>query len=135
MQVKRLFALSALVIAAGTAAAETVSTEVWVIPPAVFHGAVNRADVVAERQRSAGIPTAAPEVWFGSKASAGVNVGAVARNDVRADLNMWRRAGLEMAAGDSIVSNGPAHAKRIAAYQAARENNAYAAGQATQTAQ
>ncbi len=61
MQAKHLLTLSALVIAAGTAAAQTVPAEAWVGTPIAATGAVTRADVAADLQRSARVAAATPE--------------------------------------------------------------------------
>lgn len=153
MQAKHLLTLSALVVAAGTAgtaAAQTVPAEAWVGTPIAATGAVTRADVAADLQRSARIAAAAPEAWVGTQASAGIAAGTLSRAEVRADLNLWRRAGLETASlADTAGSNGPAYARQIAAYQRARHSGVYtaelqrvqgttgsaAAGQATPSAQ
>lgn len=149
MQAKHLLTLSALVIAAGTAAAQTVPAEAWVGTPIAATGAVTRADVAADLQRSARIAAAAPEAWVGTQASAGIAAGTLSRAEVRADLNLWRRAGLETASLADTAGNGPAYARQIAAYQRARHSGVYtaelqrvqgttgsaAAGQATPSAQ
>lgn len=153
MQAKHLLTLSALVVAAGTAgtaAAQTVPAEAWVGTPIAATGAVTRADVAADLQRNARIAAAAPEAWVGTQASAGIAAGTLGRAEVQADLNLWRRAGLETASlADTAGSNGPAYARQIAAYQRARHSGVYtaklqrvqgttgsaAAGQATPSAQ
>ncbi|MGJ7485976.1 DUF4148 domain-containing protein [Variovorax sp. LT2P21] len=153
MQAKQLLALTALVAAAvtaGTAAAQTVPAEAWVGTPITATGAVNRADVAADLQRNARVAAAAPEAWVGTQASAGIAAGSLSRAEVQADLNLWRRAGLETASlADTNDSTSPAHAKQVAAYQRARQSGVYtaelqrvqgatgsaAAGQATPAAQ
>ena len=128
MHTKHLLALSALVVAAGTATAQTVPAEAWVGTPIVATGALNRADVAADLQRHAHVAAAAPEAWVGTQASAGIATGTLSRAEVRADLNLWRRAGLEMASlADTANSNGPVYAEQVAAYQRARNSGVYTA--------
>ncbi|MGJ7493080.1 hypothetical protein [Variovorax sp. ZT4R33] len=153
MQAKHLLTLSAFVLAAGTAAAQTVPAEAWVGTPIAATGTtgtVSRTDVAADLQRNARVVAAAPEAWVGTQASAGIATGSLSRAEVQADLNLWRRAGLETASlADTADSNGPAYAQRVAAYQRARNSGVYtaelqrvqgatdsaAAGQATPAAQ
>lgn len=128
MQAKHLLALSALVLAAGTAAAQTVPAEAWAGTPIVATGAVSRTDVAADLQRNAHVAAAAPEAWVGTQASAGIATGTLSRAEVQADLNLWRRAGLETASlADTADSNAPRYARQVAAYQRARHSGAYTA--------
>lgn len=150
MQAKHLLALSAFVLAAGSAAAQTIPAEAWVGTPTAPTGAVSRADVVADLQRSARVAAATPEAWVGVQASSRTAAGTLSRAEVQADLNLWRRAGLETAAiADTADSNAPRYAQQVAAYQRARHSGVYtaelqrvqgttgsaAAGQATPSAQ
>lgn len=153
MQAKQLLALTALVAAAvtaGTAAAQTVPAEAWVGAPIATTGAVSRADVAADLQRSARVAAATPEAWVGTQASSRIAAGTLSRAEVLADLNLWRRAGLETAAiAETADSNAPRYAQQVAAYQRARHSGVYtaelqrvqgttgsaAAGQATPSAQ
>lgn len=150
MHTKHLLALSALVAFAGTAAAQTVPAEAWVGTSITASGAVSRADVAADLQRNARVAAAAPEAWVGTQASAGIAAGSLSRAEVQADLNLWRRAGLETASlADTADSTSPAYARQVAAYQRARHSGVYtaelqrvqgtsgsaAAGQATPAAQ
>jgi len=128
MHTKHLLALSALVVAAGTATAQTVPAEAWVGTPIVATGALNRADVAADLQRNAHVAAAAPEAWVGTQASAGIATGTLSRAEVQADLNLWRRAGLETASlADTADSTSPAYARQVAAYQRARHSGVYTA--------
>ena len=128
MYVKHLLALSALVLAAGTAAAQTVPAEAWVGTPIATTGAVNRADVAADLQRRARVAAATPEAWVGTQASARIAAGTLSRAEVQADLNLWRRAGLETASlADTADSNAPRYAQQVAAYQRARHSGVYTA--------
>ena len=128
MYVKHLLALSALVLAAGTAAAQTVPAEAWVGTPIATTGAVNRADVAADLQHSARVAAATPEAWVGTQASARIAAGTLSRAEVQADLNLWRRAGLETASlADTADSNAPRYAQQVAAYQRARHSGVYTA--------
>jgi len=128
MYVKHLLALSALVLAAGTAAAQTVPAEAWVGTPIATTGAVNRAHVAADLQRSARVAAATPEAWVGTQASARIAAGTLSRAEVQADLNLWRRAGLETASlADTADSNAPRYAQQVAAYQRARHSGVYTA--------
>ena len=128
MQAKRLLALSALILAAGTATAQTVPAEAWVGTPIIATGAADRADVAADLQRDARIAAAAPEAWVGTQASAGLTTGTLSRAEVQADLNLWRRAGLETASlADTAQSNAPVYAQQVAAYQRARQSGVYTA--------
>ena len=128
MHTKHLLALSALVLAAGTATAQTVPAEAWVGTPIVATGAVNRADVTADLQRNARVAAAAPEAWVGTLASASIAAGTLSRAEVQADLNLWRRAGLETASlADTADSNAPRYAQQVAAYQRARHSGVYTA--------
>ena len=128
MHTKHLLALSALVVAAGTATAQTVPAEAWVGTPIVATGALNRTDVAADLQRNARVAAAAPEAWVGTQASAGIATGTLSRAEVQADLNLWRRAGLETASlADTADSTSPAYARQVAAYQRARHSGVYTA--------
>lgn len=128
MHAKQFLALSALILAAGSAAAQTVPAEAWVGTPIAATGAVTRADVAADLQRSARIAAATPEAWVGTQASAGSAVGTLSRAEVQADLNLWRRAGLETASlADTAESNAPRYAQQVAAYQRARHSGVYTA--------
>lgn len=128
MQAKHLLALATLVATVGTAAAQTVPAEAWVGAPIATTGAVKRADVVAELQRSARSPGAPAEQWVGSLASAGTAAGTLSRAEVQADLNLWRRAGLESAAlADTVDSANPRYAQQLAAYTRARNSSVYTA--------
>lgn len=128
MHTKHLLALSALVLAAGTATAQTVPAEAWVGTPIIATGAADRADVAAELQRNARVAAAAPEAWVGTQASAGLTTGTLSRAEVQADLNLWRRAGLETASlADTAQSNAPVYAQQVAAYQRARQSGVYTA--------
>ena len=128
MHTKHLLALSALVLAAGTATAQTVPAEAWVGTPIIATGAADRADVAADLQRNARIAAAAPEAWVGTQASAGIAAGTLSRAEVQADLNLWRRAGLETASlADTAQSNAPVYAQQVAAYQRARQSGVYTA--------
>lgn len=128
MHTKHLLALSALVLAAGTATAQTVPAEAWVGTPIIATGAADRADVAADLQRNARIAAAAPEAWVGTQASAGLTTGTLSRAEVQADLNLWRRAGLETASlADTAQSNAPVYAQQVAAYQRARQSGVYTA--------
>lgn len=131
MQAKHLLALTALVAAtltAGTAAAQAVPAEAWVGAPIATTGAVSRADVAADLQRSTRVATATPEAWVGTQASASIAGGTLSRAEVLADLNLWRRAGLEAASiADTAQSNAPLHAQQVAAYQRARNGGVYTA--------
>ena len=128
MQAKRLLALSALILAAGTATAQTVPAEAWVGTPIIATGAADRADVAADLQRNARVAAAAPEAWVGTQASAGLTTGTLSRAEVQADLNLWRRAGLETASlADTAQSNAPVYAQQVAAYQRARQSGVYTA--------
>jgi hypothetical protein len=128
MHTKHLLALSALVLAAGTATAQTVPAEAWVGTPIAATGALHRADVAADLQRNARVAAAAPEAWVGTQASAGIAAGTLSRAEVQADLNLWRRAGLETASlADTAQSNAPVYAQQVAAYQRARHSGVYTA--------
>jgi hypothetical protein len=128
MHTKHLFALSALVVAAGTAAAQTVPAEALVGTPITATGAVSRTDVAADLQRNARVAAAAPEAWVGTQASARIAAGTLSRAEVQADLNLWRRAGLETASlADTADSNAPRYAQQVAAYQRARHSGVYTA--------
>ncbi|WP_219211069.1 hypothetical protein [Variovorax boronicumulans] len=128
MQVKSLLALAALAATLGTASAQTVPAEQWVGAPIATTGAVKRADVVADLQRSARSASAPAEQWVGSQASAGIAAGSLSRAEVVADLNLWRRAGLESAAlADTVDSANPRYAQQLAAYSHARNSNVYTA--------
>jgi len=128
MQAKHLFALSALFLAAGTAAAQTVPAEAWVGAPITTAHAASRTDVTADLQRSARTAAATPEAWVGTQASAGIVAGTLSRAEVQADLNLWRRAGLETASlADTADSTSPASARQVAAYQRARHSGVYTA--------
>ncbi|MGJ7519550.1 hypothetical protein ACSFA0_03505 [Variovorax sp. LT1P1] len=128
MHTKHLLALSALVLAAGTATAQTVPAEAWVGTPIIATGAADRADVAADLQRNARIAAAAPEAWVGTQASAGIAAGTLSRAEVQADLNLWRRAGLETASlAATAQSNAPVYAQQVAAYQRARQSGVYTA--------
>lgn len=128
MQAKHLFALSALFLAAGTAAAQTVPAEAWVGAPITTAHAASRTDVTADLQRSARTAAATPEAWVGTQASAGIVAGTLSRAEVQADLNLWRRAGLETASlPDTADSTSPASARQVAAYQRARHSGVYTA--------
>lgn len=128
MHTKHLLALSALVLAAGTATAQTVPAEAWVGTPIIATGVADRADVAAELQRNARVAAAAPEAWVGTQASAGLTTGTLSRAEVQADLNLWRRAGLETASlADTAQSNAPVYAQQVAAYQRARQSGVYTA--------
>ena len=128
MQAKHLFALSAFVLAAGTAAAQTVPAEAWVGAPITTAHAASRTDVSADLERSAGTAAATAEAWVGTQASAGIAAGTLSRAEVQADLNLWRRAGLETASlADTAYSNGPAYAQHVATYQRARHSGVYTA--------
>jgi len=128
MQANRLLALSAFVLAAGTAVAQTLPAEAWVGTPIAATGAVHRTDVAADLQRNARVAAATPEAWVGTQASAGIATGTLNRAEVQADLNLWRRAGLETASlAGTANSNAPAYAKQVAAYQRARNSGVYTA--------
>lgn len=128
MHTKHLLALSALVLAAGTATAQTVPAEAWVGTPIIATGAADRADVAADLQRNARIAAAAPEAWVGTQASAGIAAGTLSRAEVQVDLNLWRRAGLETASlAATAQSNAPVYAQQVAAYQRARQSGVYTA--------
>lgn len=128
MQAKHLFALSAFVLAAGTAAAQTVPAEAWVGAPITTAHAASRTDVTADLQRSARTAAATPEAWVGTQASAGIVAGTLSRAEVQADLNLWRRAGLETASlADTADSTSPTSARQVAAYQRARHSGVYTA--------
>lgn len=128
MHTKHLLALSALVLAAGTATAQTVPAEAWVGTPIIATGAADRADVAADLQRNARVAAAAPEAWVGTQASAGLTTGTLSGAEVQADLNLWRRAGLETASlADTAQSNAPVYAQQVAAYQRARQSGVYTA--------
>lgn len=128
MHTKHLLALSALVLAAGTATAQTVPAEAWVGTPIATAHAASRADVAADLQRNARVAAAAPEAWVGTQASAGLTTGTLSRAEVQADLNLWRRAGLETASlADTAQSNAPVYAQQVAAYQRARQSGVYTA--------
>lgn len=128
MQVKSLLALAALAATLGTASAQTVPAEQWVGAPIATTGAVKRADVVADLQRSARSASAPAEQWVGSQASAGIAAGSLSRAEVVADLNLWRRAGLESAAlADTVDSANPRYAQQLAAYSRARNSSVYTA--------
>lgn len=128
MQAKHILALAALVATVGTASAQTVPAEQWVGAPLATTGAVKRADVVAELQRSTRSAAAPAEQWVGSQASAGIAVGTLSRAEVVADLNLWRRAGLESAGlADTVDSASPRYAQQLAAYTRARNSDVYTA--------
>ncbi|MDM0089863.1 MULTISPECIES: hypothetical protein [unclassified Variovorax] len=128
MQAKHTLALAALVATVGAASAQTVPAEQWVGAPLATTGAVKRADVVAELQRSARAPSAPAEQWVGSLASAGTPAGTLSRAEVVADLNLWRRAGLESASiANTTDSASPRYAQQLAAYTRARGSDVYTA--------
>lgn len=131
MHTKHLLALATLVAAAGTAgtaAAQTVPAEAWVGTPIATAHAASRADVAADLQRNAHVAAAAPEAWVGTQASAGLTAGTLSRAQAQADLNLWRRAGLETASlADTADSANPAYARQVAAYQRARHSGVYTA--------
>lgn len=128
MQAKHILALAALVATVGTASAQTVPAEQWVGAPIATTGAVKRADVVAALQRSAHTPSAPAEQWVGSQASAVIAAGSLSRAEVVADLNLWRRAGLESAAlADTVDSANPRYVQQLAAYTRARHSSVYTA--------
>ena len=128
MYATRFLALSILIAATGTAAAQTISAEAWVGAPIHTIGAVSRADVAADLQRQTRVALAAPEAWVGTRESARMTAGTLSRAEVLADLNLWRRAGLENAAlADTTFSNAPRYARQVAAYQHARQSGAYIA--------
>ena len=84
MQAKHLFALSAFVLAAGTAAAQTVPAEAWVGAPITTAHAASRTNVTADLQRSARTAAATAEAWVGTQASAGIVAGTLSRAEVQA---------------------------------------------------
>lgn len=131
MQAKHILALAALVATVGTASAQTVPAEQWVGAPIATTGAVKRADVVADLQRSTRSASAPAEQWVGTQASAGLSAGSLSRAEVVADLNLWRRAGLESAAladtADTVDSANPRYAQQLAAYTRARNSSVYTA--------
>lgn len=129
MNAKQLIALSAIALAAGAASAQTVPAEAWVGAPIATTGsALSRAEVRADLDRSKTVARAPQEEWVGSPAAANVAVGALSRAEVKADLALWTRAGLnQYATRDSVDTSSPDFRQRAAAYERLRNSPAYLA--------
>ena len=129
MNTKQLIALSAFALADGAASAQTVPAEAWVGAPIATTGsALSRTDVRADLDRSKTVAQAPQEAWVGSTAGENVAAGALSRAEVKADLALWTRAGLNQYARiDGIDSTNPDFRQRTAAYERLRNSPAYLA--------
>ena len=126
-QVLGLSALaSALAMAAGATSAQTVPAEEWVGAPIPAVSSLSRAAVATDYfATAASTPFAPQEMRVGPPDAP---VGALRREEAVADLNLWKRSGLDQTAyGEDFDPNSVQFRSRIAAYQRMRHGPAFLA--------